>query len=208
MAVIGPTGLQQCGKRQKDTLAAGSAAKVVMPATWYVVLPPPPLVLSRRTQLLLCRGGVWDAALLWIMCSKRLIKSYDVMLSKLSLATCAPEAGFCITLCCFAVIKGAPQLSLVCCRYKLAAYGVPCDQEIQSDPCRHCFAKFLIADWKQAIKRHRLRAYADCAVPFWCCPPPIWRLRGDLSLILALSVIRLSSASLSTGAAAAHTYCK
>lgn len=82
-------------------------------------LPSPPLVLSRRTQLLLCRGGVWDAALLWIMCSKRLIKSYDVMLSKLSLATCAPEAVFCITLCGFAVIKGASQLSLVGCRYKL-----------------------------------------------------------------------------------------
>lgn len=45
MAVIGPAGLQQCEKRQKDTLAAGSAAKVVMPATWYAVfttLPPHP----------------------------------------------------------------------------------------------------------------------------------------------------------------------
>lgn len=106
MAVIGLAGLQQWDRKTLWQQA-------VQPRSWcrphdMLCLPPcPPLVLSRRTQLLLCRGGVWDAALLWIMCSKRLIKSYDVMLSKLSLATCAPEAVFCMTLCCFAVIKGS-----------------------------------------------------------------------------------------------------
>lgn len=143
-------------KRQKDTLAAGGTVKVMMSGhmiccVYHRALPSS---LSRLTQLLLCRGGVWDAALLWIMCSERLIKSYDVMPSKLSLATCAPEAVFCITLCCFAVIKGASQLGLVYCRCKPVCRVWSTDQVMQSDSC-HCFAKFLIAVWKQAMKRHR-----------------------------------------------------
>lgn len=45
----------------------------------------------------------------------------------------------------FAVIKGASQLSLVCRRDKLGAYGALSDLVIQRDPRRRCFAKFLIA---------------------------------------------------------------
>lgn len=153
-AVIGLDRHQHCEKKGSKTLwqQVVPTRSSRRPHDMLCLPPRLPLVLSGLTQLPLLlaaaaaavqRWGVRRCAL-WIMCSKRLIKSYDVMLWKLSLATCAPEAEFGIILCCVDVIKSG-------LRHKRPGLVRSQDQVIQSDSPYYCLFQIPDCHYKASL---------------------------------------------------------